>query len=62
MSADFLKLQFAMKKIVKIAYEAQNENLSPYENEELDKIMMQAMDLGGAEDQTVSQFIDGVQA
>lgn len=61
MSADFLKLQFAMKRIVKIAYEAQNENLSPSENEELDDIIHKAMELGGAEDQTVSQFIESVQ-
>lgn len=56
MTTEHRALVHACKRIAKIAWDAQNERLSPQENEELDNIIYVAMELAGADDMTVGQF------
>lgn len=60
MSADHARLVHHLKRIAKLAWDAQNENLSPEENEKLDGIIYTCLDLAGEEDKTVGQFTEGV--
>lgn len=58
MTATHRKLVHEMKRLVKIAYDAQCiASLSAEELSALDDIMAIALDISGAEDLTISQFL-----